>query len=231
MSDEREIYENSPARYHDLVSHEDYEGKILPAIERIQLLTGLDVVELGAGTGRLTRQLIPMVKSIRAFDIAAPMLRVAAENLRANGCSNWSIAVGSHRAVPVEDASADLVISGWSVCYAVVNHPDDWETELAAVLAEAERILRPGGTIILLETLGVGQETPSPPSHLVPYFDYLERVGFSRTWFRTDFRFDTPEQADDLIRFFFGDKIADETVEAENAIVPECTGLFWKEFS
>ena len=72
------------------------------------------MVELGAGTGRLTRLLAPYVKSIKAFDASAHMLETAAESLREMGLTNWSTEVADHRQIPVEDASADLVISGWS---------------------------------------------------------------------------------------------------------------------
>ncbi len=34
------------------------------------------------------------------------------------------------------------------------------------VLAEASRVLRDGGTIIIMETLGTGYETPCPPDFL-----------------------------------------------------------------
>jgi ubiquinone/menaquinone biosynthesis C-methylase UbiE len=228
MSDEKEIYENSPGRYHELVSREDHEGRILPSLAAVRSLAGCDVIEMGAGTGRLTSLLVPIVKSIRAFDSEPAMLRVAAEKLKLQGGSNWTLAVSSHRALPVADGSADVVLAGWTVCYAVVDHPHDWQRELVAVLAEAERVLRPGGTVILLETLGTNHETPVPPTHLVPYFEYLENVGFSKKCIRTDFRFDSLEQADELMRFFFGDKIADKVVEAGSPVVPECTGIWWR---
>lgn len=228
MSDEREIYENSPERYHDLVSREDHEGNLLPALQHVRSLLGCEVVESGAGTGRLTRLLAPIVKNIRAFDVEPAMLRLAARELRSTRLTNWSVAVGSHRALPVRDRTADVVVSGWSVCYAVVDNQESWESELASVLDEFERVLRPGGTIILAETLGVGHASPAPPTHLVDYFDYLESASFTRKWIRTDFRFDDPGQARDLIEFFFGAKVAERSVLPGETVVEECTGIWWK---
>jgi ubiquinone/menaquinone biosynthesis C-methylase UbiE len=43
------------------------------------------------------------------------MLRVCKQKLTASGLSNWQVEVADHRKLPVEDASADLVVSGWSV--------------------------------------------------------------------------------------------------------------------
>ncbi len=49
-----EIYARHGERYERLVSREDHEGNILAAIREIRPADGLDVVDLGAGTGRLS---------------------------------------------------------------------------------------------------------------------------------------------------------------------------------
>lgn len=46
-------------------------------------------------------------------------------------------------------------------------------------IAEALRVLRPGGMIILFENFGTGSETPAPPPHLNGYFEYLNEKGIS----------------------------------------------------
>ena len=50
----KEIYASRARDYERLVAREDYQGNILKALQDIRALAGLDVVELGAGTGRLT---------------------------------------------------------------------------------------------------------------------------------------------------------------------------------
>jgi ubiquinone/menaquinone biosynthesis C-methylase UbiE len=187
-------------------------------------------VEFGAGTGRLTCLLAPLVSFIHAFDRSQAMLDVAAARLEALGLRNWSTAACEHRQVPVADASADLAISGWSVCYTVVENPDSWrETALPAVLAEMERVIRPGGMLILIETLGTGCEQPTPPEHLVEYYAWLEAHGFRRDWIRTDYRFESQAEAGDLTSFFFGKEMLAKIIPApEGALLPECTGIWWK---
>ena len=149
MPTEKEVYEKHADQYERLVQREDYQNNILSAIESYCTLDGLEVVELGAGTGRLTRLLAPYVKSIRAFDASAHMLETAAASLREMGVSNWSTEVSDHRQIPVPNSSADLVISGWSFCYLSVWGGADWESALQDGLREIERILRPGGMIII----------------------------------------------------------------------------------
>lgn len=225
--DHPEIYRSQAEQYEALVSREDYQGNILRAIQAILPVDGIDVVELGAGTGRLTCLLAPLVQSIRAFDISPHMLEVAREQLKKCGRNNWSTAVADHRRVDAADNSADLVISGWSVCYVVVDNPETWRAELGKVLAEMRRILRPGGMILLLETLGTGFEQPTPPAHLLEYYAWLEEQGFQRSWIRTDYRFESRQKAEELARFFFGEEmVAKVQPDAAGATLAECTGLW-----
>jgi len=65
---------------------------------------------------------------------------------------------------PVEDRIADLVVSGWSVSYLAVWNPDSWRKELEKWMGEMKRILKAGGFIVLVESLGTGNEIPSGSS-------------------------------------------------------------------
>jgi ubiquinone/menaquinone biosynthesis C-methylase UbiE len=116
MSDQqRKIYQSDGDRYEALISREDHQGNIPRTIDEIINVDGLDVIDLGAGTGRLTLLLASRARSIRAFDASAEMLRVCRERLSASRLSNWQVDVADHRQLPVPDHSADLVVSGWSV--------------------------------------------------------------------------------------------------------------------
>ena len=228
MPDLFEIYRSQPGKYDDLVSREDWQGNLLHAVESICPLKGLDVVELGAGTGRLTRLLVSRARFVSAFDTSAAMLEVAARFLRGDGRANSSTAVADHRRLPVPDGSADLVIGGWTVS-SIPAAELSVEPGVGQALAEMRRTARPEGRLILIETLGTGWEAPNPPPFLLPYYDYLETHGFRSTWIRTDYRFPTWEEARDLTAFFFGSEPLGALREAAGGIVlPECTGLWWR---
>lgn len=224
------IYANHADQYEALVAREDYQGNILAALQGIRPLAGLDVVEFGAGTGRLTLLLGPLVNSIRVYDGSQHMLDAAISKLRAAGLTNWEAAAADNRAVPAESGSADLTIQGWSFGHFCGWYPDSWREEIGKALAEMKRVLRPGGTIIMLETLGTGRETPQPPTEgLAAFYRWLENEqGFQASWIRTDYRFESLAEAEKLTRFFFGDELAETVTQQHWDILPECTGIWWR---
>ena len=228
MTDFREIYARRAWDYERLVAREDYQRNLIVALERARALAELDVVELGAGTGRLTRLLAPRVRSIAAFDAAPAMLAVACQRLSEDGARNWRLGVADNSALPVANSSADLTVAGWSLGHSVGWFPDRWREVVGAALAEMRRVLRPGGAAIILETLGTGRTLPQPPTDgLRAYYRWLEEEhGFLWTWTRTDYRFISVHEADELTRFFFGADLADRVRQERLTIVPECTGLW-----
>lgn len=112
---------------------------------RADLLAGLSgtVVELGAGTGANLGLYPPTVERLVLTEPVPAMLRVLRSRLDevAEG-----IDVEVHRAsassLPLADGEADVVVSTLVLC--TVPHP-------GAVLAEARRVLRPGGRLVFLE--------------------------------------------------------------------------------
>ncbi|EFM08973.1 Methyltransferase type 11 [Paenibacillus curdlanolyticus YK9] len=219
------VYQKEADQYHLLISK---QPQLADVVNSIRACSGLDIVDLGAGTGRLTAALAPYAKSIKALDASAAMLQVNASRLLKGGFANWTTAVADLRKLPLEDQSADLIVAGWSICYLASDNDPRWKNNLQEVMAEMHRVLRPNGAIVIFETMGTGTAAPNPPGFLKPYYSMLvERYGFSHKWIRTDYQFESPEQAEELARFFFGDELADEVREQALSVVPECAGVWW----
>lgn len=230
MPTHKEVYDGHAAEYEALVSREDHEGNILKAIKEILPLSDLDVVDLGAGTGRLAGLLAPSVRSVLAFDLSPHMLTVARDKLRRVGSKQrWLTAAADHRCLPLASRTADLIVSGWSVSYVAIWHPDTWRRELEAWLTEAGRVLRKNGRIILFESLGTGNEEPVPLPHLKDFYSWLDQAGFAKTWIRTDYLFETVELADELAVFFFGEEMKARIKREKIITLPECTGVWWRQ--
>lgn len=221
----RSIYTHRADDYQRLVAREDHGGALLPAIRALHPLAGAELVELGAGTGRLTRLLAPCVAHIRAYDASAAMLDVAAAENARQDLRNVALAVAEHHALPAPDACADLAIEGWA--FGHLMDQEDWQGALAAALGELDRVTRPGGSQLLIETLGTGRTRPAAPSPaLATLFEALEAQGFTRTWCRTDYRFASRDEAEALVGFFFGSEMCQQLGAEPRPTLPECTGLW-----
>lgn len=227
MPSQEQIYLTEAEQYEALVSREDYQSNILRALDEIVNVDGLDVLDLGAGTGRLAGLLAHRVRSIRAFDLSAHMLRTTLEKLHRSELKDSLTAVADHRALPIDSQSADLMVSGWSVAYLAVWNPDSWRAELEKWLGEMKRVLRPNSYIVLFESLGTGNEEPVKLEHLKDYYPWLDEAGFQQKWIRTDYKFDSVQQSLEIAGFFFGAEMAEKIKQNHWAILPECTGVWW----
>jgi SAM-dependent methyltransferase len=96
------------------------------------------VLELGAGTGRLTEQLVALGHQVVATDPSEPMLRLLAGRLPTAGST---LAVAEN--IPVASRSVDVVVSAQAFHW--------FDLDLA--LPEIARVLRPGGEIALVWNL------------------------------------------------------------------------------
>ena len=227
MTDHKMVYQQEAVQYQRLISREDYLGNLLPAIEKITPLQGKDLVDLGAGTGRLAHLLAPRVSSVHALDLSPHMLGVAAELLRHQKLKTWQVTAGDHRWIPLADNSADLIVSGWSICYLMIWEKEKWKKEVKKTLQEIKRVLRKGGTLIIIETLGTGNNDPVEIDKLKPYLNFLEDSGFRKSWIRTDYCFINRKEAQELVEFFFGEEMVGKIGDEEQPVLPECTGLWW----
>jgi ubiquinone/menaquinone biosynthesis C-methylase UbiE len=226
------IFTKHAEEYHELVAAEDWQGNLPRALGEIATFAEKTVVELGAGTGRLTMTIAPWAEKVLAFDASQHMMDKAAANISGRGLGNVTLAIADNRKVPLPDVSADIVIEGWSFGFTVSRGQSQWRNEADVLLAESERLLRPGGALIIIETLGTGSRMPSAPGAVLPiFYGYLERqLGFASRWIRTDYRFQSLAQARRLIEMFFGCMVDYALAAGSQVIVPECTGIWWKVF-
>lgn len=228
----RAFYRENAQLFDRLAAREDCHGNLFAALNQIIPLDGLRVAEFGAGTGRLTRLLAAQAARVYAFDIESAMLKLAADNLRVTGMTNWRLAQADNHCPPVKDNCADLAIEGWSFAHTTAYCGTRWRESADQLHGELARILKPGGTAILIETLGLGKRQPEPPTEWLGqlYAHWQDKQGFQRMWIRTDFQFASPEEAEELLGGFFGAELAHIPIQPNQRIVPECTGIWWKRF-
>jgi ubiquinone/menaquinone biosynthesis C-methylase UbiE len=114
-------------------------------------LTGARVLEIGCGQGEgatiLRRDF--GAASVHGCDLDAQQLARARHRGARDAAVHWTHADAT--ALPWADASFDAVVS-----FNALHHVPDWER----ALAEARRVTRPGGQLLLLETLRGFLEAP-----------------------------------------------------------------------
>jgi ubiquinone/menaquinone biosynthesis C-methylase UbiE len=224
--DFHDVYDHGAEGYDALVRAEDVDGNLLPAVEAIMPLAGRRVVEVGAGTGRVTRLLARSGAEVVATEPAGDMVRVGAAAI-VDERVHWCRA--SAAALPLADEVADAAVAGWVLAHQREWEPTRWQETVSGFLHEMHRVVRPGGTTVLIETLGTGFTEPTPTPELAGYYDWLQAThGFRRTWIRTDYQFDSVDGAARVTGAFFGPEFA-ATVRANGwTRVPECTGIWWR---
>ncbi len=234
MTDFKYIYAHEAQRYDRMVGREDQRGHLMASLmEMVPFDTEETVVvDFGAGTGRITRLMTLLAKRVYGFDIAPTMIATAHNALEESGMTNWRVGVGDNHAMPLPNACANVVIEGWSFGHAMSWAGENWQADVTTMLNEMRRLLKPNGTAILIETLGTGNKQPHPPTEdlAMLYRWWEEEHGFAHRWIRTDYQFESVQEADDLTRFFFGDELADKLVQEGATLLPECTGIWWRTF-
>ena len=118
-----------------------------PAVEQTlkQLVTGFgarDLVDMGTGTGHALTVLADCVEHGIGFDQSREMLDVARANLEQTGRTHCMIRQGDITQLPLADNSTDCV---------VIHQVLHYMPEPAKVIAEARRILRPGGHLLVAD--------------------------------------------------------------------------------
>ncbi len=100
------------------------------------------LLDIGTGTGRLLELLAPRISAGLGVDASRAMLALARARLARAGLAHCAVRLADMYRLPLPDASFDVV-----VLQMVLHHA---ETPLAA-LAEAARVLRPGGRLLAID--------------------------------------------------------------------------------
>ena len=136
---------------------QEERGDLLLA--ELALTPGMDVADVGAGTGYYARRMAPQVGpegKVYAIDVQPQMLRVLAATAKRPGYSNIVPVLGTDDDVRLAPGSIDLAIM------VDVYHELEFPHE---VLASIVRAVRPGGRVVFVEYRGEDFRVPIKALH------------------------------------------------------------------
>ncbi|MGJ3241550.1 MAG: ArsR/SmtB family transcription factor [Opitutales bacterium] len=108
----------------------------------LQLVPNLEVVDLGAGEGAIGALLAKRAARVVCVDSSEKMVEVGMDLAARHNLTNLSYILGNIEDVPLADASFDVAILSQALHHA---------QQPTLAIAEAKRLLRPGGTLIIID--------------------------------------------------------------------------------
>lgn len=116
------------------------------ALDLLQLTEHSTVLEIGFGQGRTVAKLLEQGHRVIGVDVSDTMVNQAtARNRRACRDGRAELVVGDGRTIPFDDDTADVAFTAHTIYFM----PDPHTT-----LAEAARVLRPGGRLVVACRVG-----------------------------------------------------------------------------
>jgi ArsR family transcriptional regulator len=134
--------ENAEAWDRIRVLHVDESQVEAAVLARVPRSPDARLLDLGTGTGRMLALLAPRVGQAIGVDSSREMLALARANLAAPQFANCSVRQADMYQLPWPDGSFDL-----ATAHMVLHFADD----PAAAVAEAARVLRPEGRLLIID--------------------------------------------------------------------------------
>ena len=218
-----EIYNQYSVQYDELVNHEDYQGNLRKYLDP-KLKNSFSVLELGVGTGRLTKLYINKAKAAVLCDRSVHMIEQAKKNL-IQYLPKIDFQVIDTRSIQTVKGKYDLIIEGWSLGHVALEEYDSLKRFIDKLIKDLTSKLNTNGNMIFIETYGSNVEEPTiPGKKLREFYEILEKEhGFKREIISTDYMFDSAEESKRIMTFFFGEEVGKEVKEKR---IKEYTGIW-----
>ncbi len=222
------IYNYRADEYHRMISAEDVDDNLLATLSSLVPFQGKRVLDLGTGTGRIPLMLGGKAIQVLGLDISRAMLHQN-QTQRTRVSGSWTLICGDMRHLPIISGWADITCAGWAIGHLQSWFNTEWRYQIGQVLSEMQRVTGPGGSLVILETLGTGCLKPTPQVIMVEYYHWLEQEwGFSSQVISTDYQFASVDEAAKYTELFFGPELVIQIYKQGWSRLPEWTGVWRK---
>ena len=217
---------NHPQTYEIENRAVDPDQRIEAAMRSILDWSGRDLLDLGCGTGFHLPRWAYDARSVLGVE-PNPALAALARR-RTSRLGNVSVLQGTAQAIPLPDASVDVVHARWAYFFGPGCEPG---------LAELSRVVRRGGAAFVIDNDATRSTFGGWFRRAYPTLDSdeIERFWSSHGWTRMpldiEWRFERREDLEAVVGIEFAPALAREILaEHEGLVVDYAVNLWWRRF-
>ncbi|WP_406642491.1 class I SAM-dependent methyltransferase [Amycolatopsis sp. WGS_07] len=194
---------------------QDADGDIWRVLREESDWTGRDVLDLGCGDGYHLPFFAADARSVLGIEPHPPLARDAERRVRDLG--NVRVRLGRAQQLPVDDASVDIVHARTAYFFGPGCEPG---------LREAERVLRPGGSIVIVDLDVTSEPYGGWMRADLPHYDppaverFFAAHGFNCRRVRTRWRFADFVAAESVLKIEFSAKVAQRAIADTRRLNP-----------
>ena len=217
---------NAPATYEVENRAVDPDGRIAAAMQDVASWSARTVLDVGCGTGFHLPWFAAPAASVIGVEPHGDLASLARRRTRR--LPNVAVHQGTAQALPLPDASVDVVHARWAYFFGPGCEPG---------LTELDRVVRRGGTAFVIDndptrsTFGAWFRRGYPEVDPVAVERFWSTRGWSRTPVDMRWSFTSRTDLEDVVRIEFTREVADEVLAThEGTEVDYAVNLWWRHF-
>lgn len=181
----------------------DPEERIPAAMQALAPIHEREMLDIGAGVGDRTLLYARLASQVYALEPDPTALSLLRGRVRSSGAGNVTVLPANVEAIPLDENSVDVAYATWSYFFGPGSEPG---------LREVERVLRPGGDLIVVQNYGhdgLSKVWTPREAECEQWPTWFEGQGFSCTVVDTVWRFQTVDEATTVLEFLWGQPAGD----------------------
>jgi len=169
------------------------------------------LIDIGTGTGRMLELFAGHAERALGIDRSSEMLRLARAKLSERGLANAELRQADLYALPLADGAADV---------AIIHHVLHFAQQPGAAIAEAGRVLAPGGRLLIADFAPhEREELRTRDAHARLGFSDDQIIGWFNNAGLAPARIETLEGGELTVKLWLGRKLGDALREVKAALI------------